>query len=96
MESLAIGITIPAHTPASLRHAEALRKSAKAETNPSLYVSRNEAFSSVKRMSTDERELPCPPGGFEQIAYQVQGTPADRINDLAPQFGCEILGPPVA
>ncbi|OBG74803.1 GntR family transcriptional regulator [Mycobacterium sp. E1214] len=44
LESLAIGIAIPVHTPASLRHAEALCKAAKAETDPSLYVSRNEAF----------------------------------------------------
>jgi DNA-binding GntR family transcriptional regulator len=44
LESLAIGLAIPAHTPASLRHAEALCKAASAETNPSLYVSRNEAF----------------------------------------------------
>jgi DNA-binding GntR family transcriptional regulator len=44
LESLAIGLAIPAHTPASLRHAEALCKAAKAETDPSLYVARNEAF----------------------------------------------------
>ena len=44
LESLAIGLAIPAHTPASLRHAEALCKAASAETDPSLYVSRNEAF----------------------------------------------------
>jgi DNA-binding GntR family transcriptional regulator len=44
LESLAIGLAIPAHTPASLRHAEELRKAASAETDPSLYVSRNEAF----------------------------------------------------
>jgi DNA-binding GntR family transcriptional regulator len=44
LESLAIGLAIPAHTPASLRHAEALCKAAKAETDPSHYVARNEAF----------------------------------------------------
>ena len=44
LESLAIGLAIPAHTPASLRHAEALCKAASAETDPSLYVSRNKAF----------------------------------------------------
>jgi DNA-binding GntR family transcriptional regulator len=44
LESLAIGLAIPAHTPASLRHAEALCKEASAETDPSLYVARNEAF----------------------------------------------------
>ncbi|WP_216823749.1 GntR family transcriptional regulator [Mycobacterium rhizamassiliense] len=44
LESLAIGIAIPAHTPASLRHAAALCKAAAAETDPSLYVARNEAF----------------------------------------------------
>jgi DNA-binding GntR family transcriptional regulator len=44
LESLAIGLAIPAHTPASVRHAEALCKAASAETDPSLYVSRNEAF----------------------------------------------------
>ena len=36
------------------------------------------------------------PGGFEQIAYQVRGTPADQIQALAARFGCEILGPPAA
>jgi DNA-binding GntR family transcriptional regulator len=44
LESLAIGLAIPAHTPASLRRAEALCKEAAAETDASLYVSRNEAF----------------------------------------------------
>jgi DNA-binding GntR family transcriptional regulator len=44
LESLAIGLAIPAHTPESLRHAEALCKAASAETEPSLYVARNEAF----------------------------------------------------
>jgi DNA-binding GntR family transcriptional regulator len=44
LESLAIGLAIPAHTPASLRHAAALCKAASAETDPSLYVARNEAF----------------------------------------------------
>lgn len=44
LESLAIGLAIPAHTPASLRHAEALCGAASAETEPSLYVARNEAF----------------------------------------------------
>src|ERR1700744_1085598 len=44
LESLAIGLAIPAHTPASLRHAEELCKEAAAETEPSLYVSHNEAF----------------------------------------------------
>ncbi|MCV7425160.1 GntR family transcriptional regulator [Mycobacterium montefiorense] len=44
LESLAIGLAIPAHTPASLRHAAALCKAASAEQDPSLYVARNEAF----------------------------------------------------
>ena len=44
LESLALGLAIPAHTPASLRHAEALCKATAAETDPSLYVGRNEAF----------------------------------------------------
>jgi DNA-binding GntR family transcriptional regulator len=44
LESLAIGLAIPAHTPASLRHAEDLCAEASAETEPSLYVVRNEAF----------------------------------------------------
>ncbi|TKC92534.1 GntR family transcriptional regulator [Trinickia terrae] len=44
LESLAIGLAIPAHTPASLKHAQALCKAASAETDPSLYVTRNEAF----------------------------------------------------
>jgi len=44
LESLAIGLAIPAHTPASLRHAASLCKAASAESDPSLYVARNEAF----------------------------------------------------
>lgn len=44
LESLAIGLAIPAHTAATLRHAETLCKEAAAETEPSLYVARNEAF----------------------------------------------------
>jgi DNA-binding GntR family transcriptional regulator len=44
LESLAIGLAIPAHTPASLRHVAALCKAASAESDPSLYVARNEAF----------------------------------------------------
>ena len=44
LESLAIGLAIPAHTPASLRHADALCRAASAETDPSLYVSRNKDF----------------------------------------------------
>ncbi|MEE6176764.1 GntR family transcriptional regulator [Mycobacterium sp. 050134] len=44
LESLAIGLAMPMHTPQSLRRAEALCKSAAAETEPSLYVARNEAF----------------------------------------------------
>jgi DNA-binding GntR family transcriptional regulator len=44
LESLAIGLAIPAHTTESLRHAEALCKAASTETEPSLYVARNEAF----------------------------------------------------
>jgi DNA-binding GntR family transcriptional regulator len=44
LESLAIGIAIPAHTPTSLRRAAALCKAAAAETEPSRYVARNEAF----------------------------------------------------
>jgi DNA-binding GntR family transcriptional regulator len=44
LESLAIRLAIPAHTPASLRHAEALCAAAAAETEPSLYAVRNEAF----------------------------------------------------
>ena len=34
------------------------------------------------------------PGGFEQIAYEVGTTPADKIHNAAARFGCEILGPP--
>lgn len=44
LESLAIGLAIPAHTPATLRIADTLCKAAAAETDPSLYVARNEAF----------------------------------------------------
>jgi DNA-binding GntR family transcriptional regulator len=44
LESLAIGLAIPAHTPESLRNAQELCKAAAGETEPSLYVARNEAF----------------------------------------------------
>lgn len=44
LESLAIGLAIPVHTPATLRHAQALCKAASAETDPALYVARNQAF----------------------------------------------------
>jgi mannose-6-phosphate isomerase-like protein (cupin superfamily) len=37
-----------------------------------------------------------PPGGFEQIIYRVKYCPPERIPDLAAEFGCDILGPPVA
>jgi mannose-6-phosphate isomerase-like protein (cupin superfamily) len=36
------------------------------------------------------------PGGFEQIVYAVKDTPPERIPQLAAEFGCDILGPPVA
>jgi DNA-binding GntR family transcriptional regulator len=44
LESLAIGLAIPVHSPATLRHAEALCKAASTETDPALYVARNQAF----------------------------------------------------
>jgi DNA-binding GntR family transcriptional regulator len=44
LESLAIGLAIPLHTEATLREAKALCKAAKAESDPSRYVARNEAF----------------------------------------------------
>lgn len=44
LESLALGLALPAHTPSSLRRAEALCKAASSEADPALYVSRNEAF----------------------------------------------------
>jgi DNA-binding GntR family transcriptional regulator len=44
LESLAIGLAIPLHTTATLRAAEKLCREAEAELNPSLYVTRNEAF----------------------------------------------------
>jgi DNA-binding GntR family transcriptional regulator len=44
LEGLAIGLAIPAHTPASLRHATAMCKAAAGETDPSRYVGRNQAF----------------------------------------------------
>jgi DNA-binding GntR family transcriptional regulator len=44
LESLAIGLAIPAHTAATLQRADALCKAAAAETEESLYVSRNKAF----------------------------------------------------
>ncbi|HEV3106039.1 MAG TPA: GntR family transcriptional regulator [Trinickia sp.] len=44
LESLAIGLAIPAQTDATLREAQALCKAALEESDPSLYVARNEAF----------------------------------------------------
>jgi DNA-binding GntR family transcriptional regulator len=44
LESLAIGLAIPVHTSATLRQAEVLCKAASAETDPALYVARNQAF----------------------------------------------------
>jgi DNA-binding GntR family transcriptional regulator len=44
LESLAIGLAIPLHTPATLRAAEKLCREAEDELDPSLYVARNEAF----------------------------------------------------
>lgn len=44
LESLAIGLAIPLHTPETLREAEQLCRAAEAEMDPSLYVARNEAF----------------------------------------------------
>lgn len=35
------------------------------------------------------------PGGFEQIIYEVEDTPAHQMPDLAARYGCEILGPPI-
>ncbi len=35
-------------------------------------------------------------GGFEQIVYAVNDTPPEEIPQLAAEFGCDILGPPVA
>ena len=36
------------------------------------------------------------PGGFEQIVYLVKDSTAGKVAELAAQFGCDILGPPVA
>jgi mannose-6-phosphate isomerase-like protein (cupin superfamily) len=36
------------------------------------------------------------PGGFEQIVYAVKDAPPEKIAHLAAEFGCDILGPPVA
>jgi DNA-binding GntR family transcriptional regulator len=44
LESLAIGLAIPAHTAATLRESEELCEAAGREADPSLYVTRNEAF----------------------------------------------------
>ncbi|MGH8782379.1 GntR family transcriptional regulator [Paraburkholderia sp.] len=44
LESLALGLAIPLHTPATLRAAEKLCRAAERELDPSLYVARNEAF----------------------------------------------------
>jgi DNA-binding GntR family transcriptional regulator len=44
LESLAIACAIPAHTEATLHEAQALCDAARSETDPALYVARNEAF----------------------------------------------------
>lgn len=44
LESLALGLAIPNHTEESLREVSALAASGSHETDPSLYVARNEAF----------------------------------------------------
>jgi DNA-binding GntR family transcriptional regulator len=44
LESLAIGLAIPAHTRESLQHAEAMCQAASVESDPALYVERNQAF----------------------------------------------------
>ena len=44
LESLAIGLAIPKHTPATLRACAALCRAAEKESDPSLYVARNVAF----------------------------------------------------
>ncbi|MGF6778358.1 GntR family transcriptional regulator [Paraburkholderia sp. GAS334] len=44
LESLAIGLAIPAHTPATLLECERLCKAAELESDPSLYAARNRAF----------------------------------------------------
>ncbi len=57
LESLAIGLAIPAHTPASLCRAETLCKAASAETEPSLYVAHNEAFHTSLYEPADRPQL---------------------------------------
>jgi DNA-binding GntR family transcriptional regulator len=44
LESLALGLAIPRHTAATLREVTSLVNAAKRERDPSLYVTRNEAF----------------------------------------------------
>ncbi|CAB3707588.1 GntR family transcriptional regulator [Paraburkholderia rhynchosiae] len=44
LESLAIGLAIPKHTPATLRECAALCRAAERESDPSLYVARNATF----------------------------------------------------
>jgi len=44
LESLALACAIPAHTPTTLREAKLLYDAARSETDPTLYVLRNEAF----------------------------------------------------
>ncbi|WMY12798.1 GntR family transcriptional regulator [Paraburkholderia phenoliruptrix] len=44
LESLAIGLAIPRHTPATLRECAVLCEAAEREPDPSLYVARNAAF----------------------------------------------------
>jgi hypothetical protein len=35
------------------------------------------------------------PGGFDQIVYAVKDAAPQRVAELAAQFGCDILEPPV-
>ena len=49
----------------------------------------------ARALQRNERVQKAYLGGFEQIAYAVSTTPADKIHDLTARIGCEILGPPV-
>ena len=60
-------------------------------------VPRNTPHSRRNIAAEDSRLLAIlTPEGFEQIVYAVKDTPPEKIPHLAAEFGCDVLGPPVA
>lgn len=58
-------------------------------------VPRNSPHSWRNISSTRSRLLATiVPGGFEQLAYRIQGAAPDDVAALTSQYGCDILGPP--